>query len=286
MTECNDADMAKLAPMRRASALAVVLGCLIIITLLALGLWMTSRLAKSVSQESRQKAFAMSDAVAESVQEGMAEALQENEEAEPETKVETSPSPDQAEIPLAQQWTTQVNEFLTREVLGAGISADSPDRSPTLDETLHQAALKLDTGMIEHPAVEAAIRTTLAKSFLGLNKLEDAVWQGEFALESLVKGFGEHHSYTSQAVRNLGALRIGQQRFDDAVELFQRLYDLRIASSGLDDPEAREIVDFVRRLKLSDFPGSSIQQESDSPSHFRTLMEQTPPSCAFKALEF
>lgn len=272
----------------RGSTLAVVLGCLVILLLFMVGLWQASRFAQRVINDTRQQGITMNQDLGRSTREGMEMARQESEILD-DLEIVTLENPPGAE-PLDEQtktqWIARVNTFIANEVLSAQLNDTNPDRPPTLRQALDQAVDKLDAGAIDHPAVEAAVRTTLASSYLSLDLPEDASWQGASALEKLQTGFGLNHPYTGQAMRNLGAIYMSEGRFDEAADLFETLFEIRFGGDESPSEDSNQLLDAIRLLR-SAIPSRAIGLDrSEWPGPILHLLQQSPPCCSLNPLEF
>lgn len=271
--------------------MSVIVGCAIIVALLAAGIWISLRFAREAIRESRDEAFRVQQDLARSVQQGMTEAAIESAQLETDEDAAAAVEAEPEIIPSHEQmtaaWMQQVNEFIAREVLSAGAGSGTADEgSPTLLEALHRAAAQLETGEARHPAVEAAIRTTLASSLLNLEQVDDAADQCIAALELLRRGFGEMHDYTMQARRNLGAVRLRQGDFDDAAMIYQVLYEMRLAAGGPDDPATAETLRIARLLRDEAALIAPDAAPAAMPVEIRELIERPPTCCRFQPLEF
>lgn len=272
----------------RGSTLAVVLGCLVILVLLLVGLWMASRFAKSVISDSRQQGFSMKQDLERSTREGMEQARRESELMDDSEAVTVDNPPDAVQLDerTKTQWIARVNEFITSEVLSAQLIGSEPDRSPTLRQALDRAVEKLDAGVIDHPAVEAAVRTMLASSYLSMDLPEEASWQGGSALEKLRTGFGMNHPYTGQAMRNLATIHVFEGRFDEAADLYESLFEIRHAADESPSEDSNQLLDAIRLLR-SAIPARAVGLDrSEWPDTILQLLQQSPPYCSLKPLEF
>lgn len=272
----------------RGSMLAVVLGCIVILLLFLVGLWQASRFAKRVITDTRRQGITMNQAIERSTREGMEQARRERELLDdPEAvTVDDPPVAKQLDERTKTQWLARVNEFITIEVLSAQQNGSDPGRFPTLRQALDRAVDKLDAGAIDHPAVEAAVRTTLASSYLSMDLPEDASWQGASALEKLRTGFGLSHPYTRQAMRNLAAIHVSEGRFEEAADLYETLYEIRHVEDVSSLEDSNQLLNTIHLLR-SAIPVRAVGlDQSEWPGTILHLLQQSPPCCGLKLLEF
>lgn len=269
---------------RGAASGSVIVGSLIILGLLIAGLWLASRYAKGVLAESREQSSVMQRDLAASVRQGMQEAAEEESTA----ALDSLPTPVPVDDPVLTNreeiahWTGLVNAFLAQEVLAGG--TDGENRS--MAETLDRASERLDQAEPYPPAVEGAIRTLLALSYQDQGRLDHAGAQVETALEVLRRVYGELHPYSVQARRNVGAVRLAQGRFDEAINIYQVLFETRLATLGPDDPLTEATMQTLRLLRGHEADLMATDPLEGLSNELKALLDDPPDCCGFAPLEF
>ncbi len=146
---------------------------------------------------------------------------------------------DQARVAMDQQRSraadaearaSAVNEFLIEDLLRAADPARSPNPDITMREVLDVAAQRLQGRFEQQPAVEAAVRDALVKTYRGLGLAEKALPHAERALQ-LHRTTAEDPRDTIVAMGHLGMILQDLGRYDEAQPLYaealqtsQRLY--------------------------------------------------------------
>jgi len=117
---------------------------------------------------------------------------------------------------------------IIKSLLGApdlGFIPGSASRGKlTVAEVLDTASRRLET-LGEPPAVEAALRRTLARSYFGLGQLESAAREAEQALALYRSVYGDRHLETARVRLDLGAARFYGGRIGQAEPLFRQALD-------------------------------------------------------------
>ena len=259
---------------RRGSTSSVLISCIIILILMGAGLWLAARYASRVIDDSQQKTFNLKEQIEESARQGMLEAELE----EPDSELDPETSGDIA------KWSNLVTTFLAQELLVG--TKDENGNPRTKSETLDQASKNLDQREPYPPAVEAAIRTLLALSYRDLDRLDIAAVQADAAYELLLRSYGEMHLYSLQALRNVGALRWNQNRFDEATLIFQTLSEKHQVIFGTDDIRTQATQRVFRLLRMHESDLILFDNPETLPIEIRQLLDNPPDSCRFQTLEF
>ncbi len=130
----------------------------------------------------------------------------------------------------------EVNRFLNVDLLAAADPSNTPDREITVREVLDAASEKIEGEFAYEPLVEAGIRTTLGRTYLGLGKYDAAAPHLERASLLREAELGEDHDETLQAANILASLYHDQGRHDEAEALFDDVIRRRRRVSGEDHP--------------------------------------------------
>jgi eukaryotic-like serine/threonine-protein kinase len=171
----------------------------------------------------------------------------------------------QRRVAEAERATAQaVSDFLRKDLLGQadianqifGPGAALPERNPkvTVRELLDRAANKIEGRFADQPDTEAAIRHTLAYTYVGLGEYELARPHIERAVALRVAKLGPDHSDTLTSKNNLAGLYQHQGKYDRAEPLYQELVLARTRILGADHPDTLVVKDglawlYVRQSK-------------------------------------
>jgi serine/threonine protein kinase len=136
-----------------------------------------------------------------------------------------------------KQNTQAALHFLLVDVLEQADPYHEPDRDLKVRVLLNRAASRLECDKEMPPLVQAAIRLTMGRSYLGLGELEEAERQltRAYALEQ--QHAGENHRDTLDAAYSLARLYWLQSDFSKAEPLFLRVVDGRRRLFGEEHPE-------------------------------------------------
>ena len=128
----------------------------------------------------------------------------------------------------------QINDFL-RGMLASVDPSQALGREITVREVLDAAAGNIESGLAEHPEIQAAVRETIGNTYLALGLYDAARSQLEKALATRRAVLGERHADVAASLDALGALEYYSGDYDHAVPLFKQSLDLRRALLGKDD---------------------------------------------------
>jgi tetratricopeptide (TPR) repeat protein len=136
----------------------------------------------------------------------------------------------------------EINDFLVVDLIAAVSPDVTPDRDVTLLDLLDAASRRIDGRFTEQPAVEAALRRTIAITYWDLGRPSIALPHGERAVELFRQEYGEGDERTLMAMANLGDIYRSLQRLDDA----DRMHSTVLASQRA--KPVREPSQFVMAL--------------------------------------
>jgi tetratricopeptide (TPR) repeat protein/predicted Ser/Thr protein kinase len=111
-----------------------------------------------------------------------------------------------------------VNEFLNRDLLAAA-SPENLGPDVSVGQLLDHASEGLEDRFQDQPLVEAAIRSTLGETYVGLGDYEAAALHCEKALKLRRAELGEDDSKTLSSMSDLGVVYERQERWDEAERL-------------------------------------------------------------------
>lgn len=110
----------------------------------------------------------------------------------------------------------EINDFLVVDLIAAVSPDVTPNRDVTLLDLLDAASRRIDGRFTEQPAVEAALRRTIAITYWDLGRPAAALSHGERAVELFARVYGDQDDRTLMAMANLGDIYRSLRRFDDA----------------------------------------------------------------------
>lgn len=136
-----------------------------------------------------------------------------------------------------------VSDFLQGDLLAqasANTQADpntKPDPDLKVRTALDRAAARIPGKFDKQPLVEAAIRQTIADTYLDLGLYPQAQLHLERAIELRTKVQGQEHPDTLTAMSDLGDLDIHQGKFAEALALHTKVLQSRRRVLGLEHPD-------------------------------------------------
>jgi tetratricopeptide (TPR) repeat protein len=136
-----------------------------------------------------------------------------------------------------------VTDFLT-EMLGSADPAVAAGREITVRETVDRAAAKA-AGLSAQPAVEAAVRDALGRTYWSLGKYVDSEQQLTRAVELRTRIRGPKDRQTLASSDALAKAIIYQGRTDDAEALARRTLEAWREGYGPDDPDTLTSMGFL-----------------------------------------
>lgn len=138
-----------------------------------------------------------------------------------------------------------VNQFLD-EMLSAANPASDLDRDVTMREIVDLAAARLDAdSLADRPAVEAAVRDMIGRTYQGLGRHESAEHHLRKALELNRRVFGLENPAVARSLRNLGMTLCDRGAYAESEELLRESVD---QTRSLFGPNAVEMADALGQL--------------------------------------
>jgi len=124
--------------------------------------------------------------------------------------------------------------FLNRDLLAA-VAPDEVGRSASVRQVLDVAAQRIEGRFPDRPYVEAAVRGTIAKTYMLLGRHDEAEPHLLRAVELFDRHRGPTHEHTLEARRNLASLYRRQDRLTEAESVGREVVDVLVASRGRED---------------------------------------------------
>jgi non-specific serine/threonine protein kinase/serine/threonine-protein kinase len=140
-----------------------------------------------------------------------------------------------------------VNRFLNEDLLAAAAPDRPGDRELTMAEVLDRAAAKLEP-FAGPPAVEAAVRQSLANAQWRLGRTADALPHFERALELRRRALGPGHAQTLRSTSELATVYRASGRLDEAQALVAGALPLAQQTLGGEDPEVLALLRVQGRI--------------------------------------
>ncbi len=150
-----------------------------------------------------------------------------------------------------------VNEFLQNDLLAqASVRTQSgpntkPDPHMEVRTALDRAAARIEGKFAERPAVEAAIRRTIANTYSDLGLLAEAQSQIERAIELNRKALGDDAAETRHSLNDLAELYWTQARYADAAPLWNKLLQNQRRVLGKEHPETLHTITNLAALSYA-----------------------------------
>ncbi len=134
---------------------------------------------------------------------------------------------DEAEKAKTEAAITQaVNDFVKEDLLAQADPGNEPDRDIKLRTVVDRAAEKVEGRFVDHPLVEAAIRTTLGSTYQSLGQYERAHQHSKWALETRRRVLGQQHPQTLVSMDILANLYHHQGRYEQAEPLYEKILEI------------------------------------------------------------
>src|SRR4051794_11685994 len=135
-----------------------------------------------------------------------------------------------------------INDFLRDDVLAQASSKSqakagtNPDPDLKVRTALDRAAKRIANKFDNQPAVEAAIRETVANSYADLGLYRDAQQQAERALDLRRRSLGPTHPDTLNTMKQLARFVLSQGNYEQAEALYMRILQVQLQVLGAEDP--------------------------------------------------
>ncbi len=136
----------------------------------------------------------------------------------------------------AAETASETNRFLD-EMLTTRNPETSTGQVPTLLEFVDGAAARIEGAFASRPLVEAAIRNTLGRTYIGLSVPSKAESQLRRALKIRQDRLGTDHPDTLAAELGVGSVLISTSRFAEAESVLRRNLDASRATLGTQHPQ-------------------------------------------------
>ncbi|MBX3352939.1 MAG: serine/threonine protein kinase [Phycisphaeraceae bacterium] len=134
---------------------------------------------------------------------------------------------DRNEAALQASIAEEINAFLVDDLIAAVSPERTQDRSVTLLDLLRAAGDRMEQRDFEHPAVEAELRHTIARTYFDVGEHAVALPFAERAVELGVVAFGEADERTLRMRNTLGHLHRAAGRYAEAAPQYERVLELR-----------------------------------------------------------
>lgn len=141
-----------------------------------------------------------------------------------------------------------VNAFLN-EML-ASVNPEGGNREVTVREVLDRAATKVGDAFPDRPRVEASLRETIGRSYLGLGQPEEAAAQFRASLALREKEAGPHTPALYETMNNLASACQNAGRADEAEALFRRSLEGLTQTLGAERPETLSVTNNLGMLLI------------------------------------
>lgn len=140
---------------------------------------------------------------------------------------------------LARDQAEQVIKFL-RDMLSSADSAR--ERDITVRTVLDRTAAAIEGELATQPLVQAAVRSTVAHSYLALGLPEEAERHMRAAYETRLAALGEDHHDVAESKLDLATLLYVQARYPEAEALLRESLEMHRRQRGPDNPDTGRVL--------------------------------------------
>ncbi len=146
------------------------------------------------------------------------------------------------EAVAANQSVRAVNEFLTKNVIGAADPAITRGRELTVRQALDNAASFIGQKFEKQPLIEATVRNSVSMAYRSLGRPDEALPHARRALETRRLLLGEDHPDTLASVDEVAVLLQAQGKWDEAEPLYRHTWERARRVLGEDDPLTLDVL--------------------------------------------
>ncbi|MFM9995662.1 MAG: protein kinase domain-containing protein [Phycisphaerales bacterium] len=140
---------------------------------------------------------------------------------------------------LARDQAEEVVKFL-RDMLSSGDSAAS--RDVTVRTVLDRTAMAIEGQLAKDPLVQAAVRSTIAHSYLALGVLDEAERHMRAAYRTRLGRLGEDHHDVAESKLDLAALLNARRKYAEAETLLRESLEMHRRQRGPDNPDTGRVL--------------------------------------------
>lgn len=115
--------------------------------------------------------------------------------------------------------TKQINDFI-QTMLGSA-DPEEQGREVTVAQVLQEASERVEVELSHQPEIQAAVRTTIGKTYFGLGLYDSGEPQLRAALATRLKLFGHKHQDVGMSMNHLGLLLLTKGNLVEAEPLFR-----------------------------------------------------------------
>lgn len=119
---------------------------------------------------------------------------------------------------LETEKTRAVNRFLIKDMLGSANPDVAQGQTITVEMVLAEAVKKVGEAFKDQPQLEGSIRGTIAETYLGMGKYQEAFDQLILTHELQLKSVGRTHEDTFASIINLAVVENRLGRLEDSVK--------------------------------------------------------------------
>ena len=149
------------------------------------------------------------------------------------------------EVDLANKSKSAVNEFLTQEILISSTPDVTRGKPLTVLEALDNAARRIKGKFKENPAVEGAVRGTIARAYHALGRPDLALPQAQAAVEICARALPHDHAVTVAALNQLAQVLEERGDYASAESMYR---DALARSRRAADADPRDSLSIVGNL--------------------------------------
>jgi len=130
-----------------------------------------------------------------------------------------------ARAEAAAESLTQVNRFLTEDLIAAAAPEVTLGRELTVREALDRAADTVAARFVGRPQIEAVVRGAVAQTYFSLGVLDRALLHAQVARELELLAHGPDHPGSLAAARRIAEILVDQRKPNEAEPLAREAYE-------------------------------------------------------------
>ena len=142
----------------------------------------------------------------------------------------------------------QINQFIQTMLSSADPEVQGKD--VTVAKVLNEASQRVELELSSQPEIQAAVRSTIGKTYYGLGLYEAAEPQLRSSLEQVTKLYGKKHRDVGTGMNHLGLLLLTKGKLSEAEPLFHESLSILREVHGEKHPEIATVLNNLAELYL------------------------------------
>jgi serine/threonine-protein kinase len=149
---------------------------------------------------------------------------------------------------IEAQKSAQINQFIQTMLSSADPEVQGKD--VTVATVLNEASQRVEIELSSQPEIQAAVRTTIGKTYYGLGLYDAAEPQLRSALDQMIKLNGKKHRDVGTGMNHLGLLLVTKGKLKEAEPLFHESLSILREVHGERHPEIATTLNNLAELYL------------------------------------